>query len=106
MYRVVNKQGGTARRARIDSIDVCGKTGTVQNDPWPDHSVFIAFAPKENPKIAIDVYVEHSASGGTWAAPISSLMMEQYLTGEVKRPKKEQRVFDAVFLDIYHGKKR
>lgn len=106
MYRVVNKQGGTARRARIDSIDVCGKTGTVQNDPWPDHSVFIAFAPKENPKIAIAVYVEHSASGGTWAAPISSLMMEQYLTGEVKRPKKEQRVFDAVFLDIYHGKKR
>ena len=106
MYRVVNKQGGTARRARIDSIDVCGKTGTVQNDPWPDHSVFIAFAPKENPKIAIAVYVEHSDHGGTWAAPISSLMMEQYLTGEVKRPKKEQRVFDAVFLDIYHGKKR
>lgn len=106
MYRGVNKQGGTARRARIDSIDVCGKTGTVQNDPWPDHSVFIAFAPKENPKIAIAVYVEYSDYGGTWAAPISSLMMERYLTSEVKRPKKEQRVFDAVFLDIYHGKKR
>ena len=106
MYRVVNEQGGTARRARMDSINVCGKTGTVQNEPWPDHSVFIAFAPREDPKIAIAVYVEYSDFGGTWAAPISSLLMEKYLTGEVKRPKKEQRIFDAVFLDIYHGRKK
>ncbi len=105
MYKVVNETGGTARRARIDSIVVCGKTGTVQNDPWPDHSVFMAFAPMKNPKIAIAVYVEYSDFGGTWAAPISSLMIEQYLTGETTRPDKEKRITDAQFLDIYEGKK-
>ena len=80
---VVNEQGGTARRARIDSITVCGKTGTVQNPTTPDHSVFMAFAPKENPKIAIAVYVEEAGFGGTWAAPIASLMIEKYLTGTI-----------------------
>jgi penicillin-binding protein 2 len=95
---VVNEQGGTARRARIDSITVCGKTGTVQNPTTPDHSVFMAFAPKENPKIAIAVYVEEAGFGGTWAAPISSLMIEKYLTGEIKKPKKEQRILEADFL--------
>ena len=106
MYKVVNEDGGTARRARMDSIVVCGKTGTVQNEPWPDHSVFIAFAPRDNPKIAIAGYVEYSDYGGTWAAPITSLMIEQYLYGEVKRKKKEQRIFDASFLEIYDGKKK
>ena len=105
MYKVVNEAGGTARRARIDSIIVCGKTGTVQNDKWPDHSVFIAFAPMDDPKIAIAVYVEYSDFGGTWAAPIASLMIEQYLTGEIKRLDKEKRITDAIFLDIYEGKK-
>lgn len=105
MSKVVNEQGGTARRARMDSVEVCGKTGTVQNDPWPDHSVFIAFAPRENPKIAIAAYVEYSDFGGTWAAPITSLMMEKYLTDSIARPEKEQRILDAVFLDIYDGKK-
>lgn len=105
MYKVVNESGGTARRARMDSVIICGKTGTVQNDPWPDHSVFMAFAPRDNPKIAIAVYVEYSDFGGTWAAPISSLMIEQYLTGETKRPEKEKRITDAQFLEIYEGKK-
>ena len=105
MYKVVNETGGTARRARMDSIIVCGKTGTVQNDPWPDHSVFMAFAPMENPKIAIAVYVEYSDFGGKWAAPISSLMIEKYLTGEIKRPEKVKRITDAQFLEIYEGKK-
>ncbi len=95
---VVNETGGTARRARMDSIIVCGKTGTVQNPTTPDHSVFMAFAPKDNPKIAIAVYVEEAGFGGTWAAPISSLMIEKYLTGEINRPKKEQRILDADFL--------
>ena len=95
---VVNEQGGTARRARIDSITVCGKTGTVQNPTTPDHSVFMAFAPKDNPKIAIAVYVEEAGFGGTWAAPISSLMIEKYLTGSISKPKKEQRILDADFL--------
>ncbi|UTW64236.1 penicillin-binding protein 2 [bacterium SCSIO 12741] len=106
MYQVVNESGGTARRARMDSVVVCGKTGTVQNDPWPDHSVFIAFAPRENPKIAIAVYVEYSDFGGTWSAPIASLMIEKYLYGEVTRLEKEKRILDAEFLDIYEGKKK
>ncbi|MCB0484241.1 MAG: penicillin-binding protein 2 [Flavobacteriales bacterium] len=105
MYRVVNEPGGTARRGRIDSIDVCGKTGTVQNEPMPDHSVFVAFAPRQNPKIAISVYVEYSDFGGLWAAPIASLMMERYLTGTVKQIEKEKRILEASFLKI-HAKKK
>jgi penicillin-binding protein 2 len=95
---VVNEPGGTAGRAKIDSIIVCGKTGTVQNPTSPDHSVFMAFAPKDNPKIAIAVYVEEAGFGGTWAAPIASLMMEMYLTGKIKNQKKEQRILEADFL--------
>ncbi|MGB0806093.1 MAG: peptidoglycan D,D-transpeptidase FtsI family protein [Salibacteraceae bacterium] len=95
---VVNEPSGTARRARMDSIIVCGKTGTVQNPTTPDHSVFMAFAPKDDPKIAIAVYVEEAGFGGTWAAPISSLMIEKFINGEVVRSKKEQRILDADFL--------
>ena len=101
MSAVVNQAGGTARRARMDSVEVCGKTGTVQNKDRPDHSVFICFAPKEDPKIALAVYVEYSDFGGVWAAPISSLMIEKYLYGEIKRKDKEQRILDASFLTIY-----
>lgn len=101
MSAVVNLDGGTARRARIDSIEVCGKTGTVQNKDRPDHSVFIGFAPRKNPKIAIATYVEYSDFGGLWAAPISSLMMEKYLTGKVKNKEKEERILNAKFLTIY-----
>lgn len=100
MDDVVNKLGGTARRARIDSITVCGKTGTVQNKKTPDHSVFIAFAPKKNPQIAVSVYVEEAGFGGTWAAPISSLIIEKYLTGKVSRKRKEQRILDADFIHL------
>lgn len=101
MQTVVEVPGGTARRARIEGIEVCGKTGTVQNDhiDLPDHSVFIAFAPKENPQIAIAVYVEYAGFGGTWAAPIASLMMEQYLNDSIANPAKEQRIVDQVFLE-------
>jgi penicillin-binding protein 2 len=95
---VVNEPSGTARRARMDSIIVCGKTGTVQNPTTPDHSVFMAFAPKYNPQIAIAVYVEEAGFGGLWAAPISSLMIEKYINGDVVRAKKEQRILDADFL--------
>lgn len=105
MFKVVNVPGGTAGRARIDSIEVCGKTGTVQNEPMPDHSVFVAFAPRLNPKIAISVYVEFSDFGGLWAAPIASLMIERYLTGSVKQTEKEQRILDASFLKV-HAKKK
>ena len=93
---------GTARQAQIDSISVCGKTGTVENKSFNDHSVFIAFPPKDNPKIAIAVYVEYGTWGGTWAAPIASLMIEKHLSGEIKTEKgkrKEARVLSSKILD-------
>jgi penicillin-binding protein 2 len=81
--------GSTAARAMIQGITVCGKTGTAENPHGEDHSIFVAFAPRENPKIAIAVYIENGGFGGTWAAPLASLMIEKYLTGEVKRPDLE-----------------
>ncbi|MFT7614060.1 MAG: penicillin-binding protein 2 [Parvicellaceae bacterium] len=95
---------GTARRARIDSVRVCGKTGTVENKSFNDHSVFIAFAPAEDPQIAVAVYVEYGTWGGTWAAPIASLMIEKYLRDQgylntVRSKKslaKEKRAFESV----------
>ncbi len=73
---------GTGYVARIPGIEICGKTGTAQNPHGKDHSVFFAFAPKHQPKIAIAVFVENAGFGATWAAPIASLMIEQYLTGK------------------------
>ncbi len=78
-------QGSTARIAKLEDIVICGKTGTAQNPFGEDHSIFIAFAPRNNPQIAIAVYVENVGFGATWAAPIASLMIEKYLNGEVKR---------------------
>lgn len=78
-------KGSTARIARLSDIRICGKTGTAENPHGEDHSIFIAFAPKDDPKIALAVYVENEGFGGTWAAPIASLMIEKYLTGQVKR---------------------
>lgn len=98
MRRVVEEPGGTARRARIPDIAVAGKTGTAQNPHGEDHSVFIAFAPIDNPKIAIAVYVENAGFGGTWAAPIASLMIEKYLKGEVSDERKEKRILEANLL--------
>ncbi len=84
---------GTARIAQIPGIEICGKTGTAQNPHGKDHSVFFAFAPKDNPKIAIAVIVENAGFGATWAAPIASLMMEQYLTGKCDtRPALKERM--------------
>jgi penicillin-binding protein 2 len=95
MQQVLEGVGGTAASAKITGITVCGKTGTAQNPHGKDHSVFIAFAPKDNPKIAIAVYVENAGYGGTWAAPIASLMIENYLTDTIKNKYKEQRILDA-----------
>ncbi|MBP1629997.1 MAG: spoVD [Bacteroidetes bacterium] len=95
MWAVVHEGGGTARRAKIDDIAVCGKTGTAQNI-GADHSVFICFAPKDNPKIAISVYIENAAGGGgTWAAPIASLVAEKYIRGEVLRKEVEETYMNA-----------
>ena len=89
---------GTGRIAQLDSLTICGKTGTAQNPHGKDHSIFIAFAPMDKPKIAIAVYVENAGFGATWAAPIASLMMEKYLRREVKRPEMEKRIFEANLL--------
>lgn len=100
MQEAVNSEiGGTARIARIPGVLVCGKTGTVQNPHGKDHSVFIAFAPRDNPQIAITVYVENSGFGGTWAAPLASLVIEKYLNGEVKRKWVEDYILNANFID-------
>ncbi|MCU0357997.1 MAG: penicillin-binding protein 2 [Cyclobacteriaceae bacterium] len=90
---------GTASRAVIPGIVLCGKTGTAQNPHGADHSVFMAFAPKDNPKIAIAVYVENAGWGGRAAASTASLMIEKYLTGEVKRKALEDYVLKGEFLD-------
>ncbi|MBU2020109.1 MAG: peptidoglycan glycosyltransferase, partial [Bacteroidetes bacterium] len=96
MRRVVNEPGGTAGRAKLKEVIVCGKTGTVQNPQGADHSVFISFAPMNNPKIAIAVFVENAGFGGTWAAPIASLMIEKYMTGKISDEAKEKRIVEAV----------
>ena len=78
---------GTARSAQIADISICGKTGTSQN-AGKDHSIFFAFAPKENPKIALAVYIENGGFGGTYAAPIASLVVEKYLKDSIREPKR------------------
>src|SRR5690606_20873322 len=87
MSHVVNSPGGTAYYSKIADIEMCGKTGTVQNPHGADHSVFVAFAPRNNPKIAIAVVVENAGYGSTWSAPIASLLVEQYLRDSISRPK-------------------
>lgn len=98
MRRVVHEPGGTAARARIDGVTLAGKTGTAQNPHGEDHSVFIAYAPFENPEIAIAVFIENAGFGGTWAAPIASLMIEKYLFREVKNKLKEERILEKHFV--------
>lgn len=83
MWRV--SEFGTGRRHKVPGVVSCGKTGTVQNNRGKDHAFYIGYAPKENPQIAIAVVVENAGFGATWAAPISSLMMEQYLTKKMTR---------------------
>ena len=89
---------GTAARAAIPDITIAGKTGTAQNPQGEDHSVFIAFAPKENPQIAIAVYVENAGWGGRAAASTASLMIEKYIRREVKRLALEEYVLVGKFM--------
>ncbi len=91
MWRSVNVDG-TSRMARLDGWDVCGKTGTAQNPRGRDHSTFLSFAPKDNPKIAISVYVENGGCGASAALPIASLLEEYYLTDTIRRPELLERV--------------
>lgn len=82
MYDVVNSPGGTAYYARLDNIEVCGKTGTAQNPHGKDHAWFVCFAPKENPKIALVVLAENSGFGGAVAAPIAKQLLEAFFHPE------------------------
>ena len=93
MWRGVNVPGaGTSSRAYLPGWDVCGKTGTAQNPIGRDHSTFLSFAPKDNPRIAISVYVEHGGFGATTALPIASLLEELYLTDTITRPELVKQV--------------
>jgi penicillin-binding protein 2 len=97
--------GGTAGIARIPNISICGKTGTAQNPHGKDHSIFIAFAPKDNPKIAISVYVENAGFGAAYAAPIASLLIEKYLTDSISVNRKplETRMIEADLIPDENG---
>jgi penicillin-binding protein 2 len=102
MEAVVNGgPGGTARSVAMSDIIICGKTGTAENPFGEDHSVFIAFAPKDNPKIAIAAYVENAGFGATYAAPVASLMIERYLKNEIAANRKwlEDRVLNLNLID-------
>ena len=94
MRRVMTN--GTGRRHAVDSLHMAGKTGTAENPHGDDHAIFIGFAPIEDPQIAVAVVVENAGFGATWACPIASLLMEQYLTGEIKRTEKKQQIADSV----------
>jgi penicillin-binding protein 2 len=92
-------KSGSARRAYMPGLDICGKTSTVQNPHGYDHSGFIGFAPKEEPKIAIAAYIENSGWGGRAAASISSLVAEKYIFNDIKRKWLEDYVIKGEFID-------
>ena len=102
MYLAVNGgPGATGRLANVPGLDVCGNTGTAQNPHGNDHSIFICFAPKENPRIAVAAYIENAGFGSSWAAPISSLLVEKYLNGEISPGRKwlETNMINGYLLD-------
>src|SRR6185503_20690446 len=98
---------GTGRAAQVPGITICGKTGTAENAykgvKQKDHSFFAAFAPRENPKIAIMVMCQNAGFGATWAAPIASLMIEKYLRDTIAADRKEleQRMMNANLIPAY-----
>ena len=97
MARVMTE--GTGKWYNVPELQICGKTGTVQNPHGEDHALFIGFAPMDNPQIAIAVAVENAGFGSTWACPIATLLMEQYLTGEIKRNWLYNRMVNANLID-------
>ncbi|TPD68282.1 penicillin-binding protein 2 [Flavobacterium microcysteis] len=107
LFAVYNE--GTARSLRVEGIDICGKTGTAENKTkingvttqLTDHSIFVAFAPKDNPKIAIAVFVENGYWGARWAGPIASLMLEKYLRGKITRTDLEKRMLEGSLQSEY-----
>ncbi len=104
MQQVV--EHGTAANARIPGIVMCGKTGTVQNPHGKNHSVFVAFAPRDTPKIAIAVVVENAGYGSSWAAPIASYIVEKYLRDTITKPKAQMEyIMNANLLPPPKGSK-
>ncbi|RLC23871.1 MAG: penicillin-binding protein 2 [Deltaproteobacteria bacterium] len=99
MLEVFEGEHGTARWSKLEGVHICGKTGTVQNPHGDDHSMFIAFAPKENPQIALSVIVENSGYGSTWAAPIASLLIEEYLNDTITRKHIEKRIIEGNLIN-------
>ena len=109
MSMSVYGDGGTSHVAQIPGIAMCGKTGTAQNPHGDDHSVFICFAPKDDPKIAVAAYIENGGFGATWAAPIASLIVEKYLNGEIaygERSNLEARIKNGYLLNKVPTKRR
>ena len=109
LFDVFENPNGTAYSSRVEGIEICGKTGTAENSSkingkrvkLTDHSIFVAFAPKDNPKIAIAVFVENGYWGSRWAGPIATLMIEKYLKGETSRKWVEDRMFNGSLQDEY-----
>lgn len=108
LYDVYNL--GTARGLGIEGIEICGKTGTAENFTkingkrvkLQDHSIFVAFAPRENPKIAIAVFVENGYWGARWAGPITSLMIEKYIKRKITRKDLEKRMLEGSLIPEYN----
>ena len=90
---------GTGRFYNVPELKICGKTGTVENPHGEDHALFIGFAPQDDPKIAIAVAVENAGFGSTWACPVATMVIEQYLTGEIKRKWLYERMINANLID-------
>ena len=112
MWLGVNEKG-TSRLAKLDGWDVCGKTGTAEHNRrdasgrrYPDHSTFLSFAPRNNPRIAISVYVEHGGFGSEIAVPIASLIEELYLTDTIKRPEMLDKVLNYNINYVYYDAKQ
>jgi len=95
-------ESGTARASRLEGLPMAGKTGTAENPHGQDHSIFMAFAPVDNPKIALAIIVENGYWGSRWAAPIASLMMEQYIHGQISRPALEKTMVEGSLVGEYH----
>ena len=102
---------GTGRWSQVKGIEICGKTGTSENYAvvngkrikLEDHSILVAFAPKDNPKIALAIFVENGGYGSTIAAPIASLLIEQYLNGEISKATqyREKNMLNISLQDEY-----
>jgi len=105
MYQAVHG-AGTSGGVRMTNVEVCGKTGTAENPHGLDHSIFICFAPRNNPKIAMAVYVENAGFGATWAVPIARLMIEKYLHLPISRPELEPHLLSYIRKPLLKEKKK